>query len=115
MRHARRGLPKDRKPYVAGVHASANKSFDGLAVTSCHAYVLGYDHAPRPNRLFISREAQGATSEIVEVGNLSSRKQARWNSQTSLTGPVNRLAVAKRCRIVVSLSLGSNLLKPVGR
>jgi hypothetical protein len=73
-KHARRGLPEDRKPCVAAAHASLNRSLDGLVVTSCHAYVLGYDDTPRPNRLLSCREAQGAPSEVVEVGDLSRRK-----------------------------------------
>ena len=51
----------------------ANKSTDALAVASSRAYVMEDDNPPRPYRLFICREAQGATSEVVEVGDLSRR------------------------------------------
>ena len=54
-----------------------NKSLDALAVTSACAYILGYDAARRPNGLFSCRKAQGATSEVVEVGDLSCRKRKR--------------------------------------
>jgi hypothetical protein len=43
-------------------------------MASCHAYVPECDNVPRPNRLFSCRKAQGTSSEIVEVGDLSRRK-----------------------------------------
>ena len=43
------------------------------ARASHHAYVSAYDSAPRPNGLFSCREAQGTCTQLVEVGDLSSR------------------------------------------
>lgn len=57
-----------------GVVQFVNRLLNGLAVASCQAYVPRHDAAPRPNRLFICRQAPGATSEVVEVGDLSRRK-----------------------------------------
>ena len=74
---AREGCRRTANRGWLASHASLNKSPDGVAVASCRAYVLGYDHAPRPNRLLSRREAQGAPSEVVEVGDLSRRKSKR--------------------------------------
>jgi hypothetical protein len=75
-KHARRGLPEDGKPcgWPPRVFESVNISLDRLAVTSSHVYIPRYDDAPRSNRLFSRREAQGAATEVVEVGDLSRRK-----------------------------------------
>ena len=51
-----------------------NTPHDGLAITSRHAYVAVREYAHRANRLFSRREAQGASAELVEVGDLSCRK-----------------------------------------
>jgi hypothetical protein len=54
-----------------------NKSREGVAVATSRAYVPDRDDYLRPNRLLSCREAQGASSEVVEVGDLSRRKSER--------------------------------------
>src|SRR5579864_7508789 len=60
---AREGCRRTANRGWLASHASLNKSPDGVAVASCRAYVLGYDHARRPNRLLSRREAPGTPSE----------------------------------------------------
>jgi hypothetical protein len=45
-----------------------------LALWACSNHVSGYVHANRPHRLFSCRQAQGTSTRLVEVGDLSCRK-----------------------------------------